>query len=188
MEDKFNTAYGIRYGLLAGFFSLGLGFIYYLFSSAIFSSFWLPTLTGLGSLAVVILLATLGAITYRNQNQGVITLGQGIGTALMVFTTAAVFSIATQWIIPNLIDKQYPERTSALLKEKVGAQMEKWGAPDEAIEKAMKDMGPEKFNPDAAATAKNFGIMMIFYVIISVVIGAFVKRNSKDMIKVENAS
>lgn len=186
--NKFNPNIPVRYGIIAGLISMVVGFIFYLFYTTLFSNFWIATLSGVLMLAFVAFIGVWSGITYRRENGNVVSFAHAFLAVMLVFVINIGMSQVMEWMVPNVIDPEYPVQASKLLREKVSEQMEKMGAPDDQIEKALADMTPEKFNPGPVAIVKKLAATTGIYMVLSLIIAAFIKRNSTDLVRVENTN
>ena len=181
--EKFNPQIPVRFGLIAFAFVLTTGMLMYVFYQAVISSFMLFAAIGLFSLAFVLFLSIWSGITYRRENGGVISFGHAFLAVFIVFFLNSVGSISSQLLVNKVIDKEYAEKASSLLKEKMTDYFDKNNVPEDKAKEAMKDMGPEKFNPPFSEMMKTLAKWLVAFAIISAIIAAFIKRGSGDLIE-----
>ena len=180
--EKFNPQIPVRFGLIAFAFVLTTGMLMYVFYQAVISSFMLFAAIGLFSLAFVLFLSIWSGITYRRENGGVISFGHAFLAVFIVFFLNSVGSITSQLLVNKVIDKEYAEKASSLLKEKMTDYFDKNNVPDDKAKAAMKDMGPEKFDPPFSEMMKTLAKWLVAFAVISAIIAAFIKRGSGDLI------
>ena len=181
--EKFNPQIPVRFGLIAFAFVLTTGMLMYVFYQAVISSFMLFAAIGLFSLAFVLFLSIWSGITYRRENGGVISFGHAFLAVFIVFFLNSVGSISSQLLVNKVIDKEYAEKASSLLKEKMTDYFDKNNVPEDKAKEAMKDMGPEKFNPPFSEMMKTLAKWLVAFAVISAIIAAFIKRGSSDLIE-----
>ena len=181
--EKFNPQIPVRFGLIAFAFVLTTGMLMYVFYQAVISSFMLFAAIGLFSLAFVLFLSIWSGITYRRENGGVISFGHAFLSVFIVFFLNSVGSISSQLLVNKVIDKEYAEKASSLLKEKMTDYFDKNNVPEDKAKEAMKDMGPEKFNPPFSEMMKTLAKWLVAFAVISAIIAAFIKRGSSDLIE-----
>ena len=181
--EKFNPQIPVRFGLIAFAFVLTTGMLMYVFYQAVISSFMLFAAIGLFSLAFVLFLSIWSGITYRRENGGVISFGHAFLAVFIVFFLNSVGSISSQLMVNKVIDKEYAEKASSLLKEKMTDYFDKNNVPEDKAKEAMKDMGPEKFDPPFSEMMKTLAKWLVAFAVISAIIAAFIKRGSSDLIE-----
>ena len=97
------------------------------------------------------------------------------------FCLTLLFSNIISYIIPNFIDTEYPQHLYDIVRNNTAATMEKFGAQDEDIEKALKGITLEQFTPTLMSTLKAFGISLGLGLILSLIVALFVSRPSKEV-------
>ena len=180
--EKFNTKIPVRYGLFALAYVITVGMLLYVFYQTLISSFLLFTAVGLLSLGVALFLAIWSGITYRRENGGVISFAHAFLAVFIVFVFNSVGNISSQLLINRVIDPQYAEKASSLLKEKMSDRFEKMNMTEDQIKEAMKGMTAENFDPPLMKQLKTFAISLVIFAVISAIVAAFIKRGSGDLI------
>jgi|GEM_PF-570137 hypothetical protein len=180
--EKFNAQIPVRYGVIAFAFILTLGLLMYVFYQSVVTNFMLLGTIFLFAFALVLFLAIWSGISYRRENGGVISFGHAFLAVFIVFVFNAVANPVAQLLINKVIDKQYAEKASSLLKEKMSDYFDKNNVPEDRAKEAMKDMGPEKFDPPFMKQMQTMAYMLAFFAIISAIVAAFIKRGSGDLV------
>jgi len=181
--EKFNPQIPLRYGLIAFAFAITIGLLMYVFYQAVLSSFLLSGAIGLFSLAMVLFLGIWSGIAYRKMNGGVISFGHAFLAVYIVFVCYSVSYPISLVLINKVVDKDYAEKASSLLKEKMTDYFDKYNVPEDKAKEAMKDMGPEKFNPPFIELMKSLAKWLAAFAVIAAIVAAFIKRGSKDLIE-----
>ena len=176
MNPKFNVP--IRYGIIAALVMIIISFLSYLFYRQLFGSFGMQIGVGLFFLAIAIFIPVWGGVTFRRDIGGIISFKDAFIGVFIICALSSAGSCLMQYLIPNVIDKQYAEEITQYLRNTTSAYMEKMGAPDEKIDETMKQFTVEKFQPDLATTGKSFLKYLGFNAILSLIIAAFIRRNS----------
>lgn len=180
--EKFNTKIPVRYGLFAFAYAITIGLMMYVFYQSLVSSFVLMGAMGLLSLGVVLFLAIWSGITYRRENDNVISFGHAFLAVFIVFVFNSVGSISSQLLINKVVDPQYAEKASLLLREKMSDRFEKMNMTDDQIKEATKSMTAENFDPPLIKQVKGVAISLAVFAAISAIVAAFIKRGSGDLI------
>lgn len=179
---KFNTQIPVRYGIIAFAFILTLGLMMYVFYQSVVTNFALLGAIFLFAFALVLFLAIWSGISYRRENGGVISFNHAFLAVFIVFVFNAVANPTAQILINRVIDTHYAEKASSALKEKMSDYFDKHNVPEENAKEAMKDMGPERFDPPLMKQVKTLAYTLAFFALISAIVAAFIKRGSSDII------
>lgn len=138
---------GLKYGLICGLVSLVLIFGGWAAGDTVFASLqmygtFIPYIFG------IILFA---AFAIRKQQGGYISFAELLKFSFLAFTVSTVLVGIGNLMLFNLIDNGLSQRMAEIGLEKTRQMMEKFGASEEDIEKAlastqesMKDTGPKK--------------------------------------------
>jgi len=181
--DKFNAQIPLRFGLVAFASVLTIGMLMYVFYQSVVTSFALFGAIGILSLALVLLLGIWSGISYRRENGGAIHYGHAFLAVYIVFVFNAVGSTSSILLVNKVIDRDYAEKASALLKEKMSDYFDKNNIPEDKAKEALAGMGPEKFDPPMIELLKSLGISLLVYGIVAAIVAAFIKRGSSDLIE-----
>jgi energy-coupling factor transporter transmembrane protein EcfT len=180
--EKFNPQIPVRYGLIAFAFILTLGLMMYVFYQSVVTNFAMLGAIFLFAFALVLFLAIWSGISYRRENGGVISFGHAFGAVYLVFVLSSAGNILTQQLINKVIDKQYAEKASQLLREKMEDRFDKMNMDEDKAKETMKNIGPENFDPPAAKVLQSTLIFLAIFALVSAIIAAFIKRGSGDLI------
>ena len=156
------TSVGLRYGLLTGLVSIIISF-------GLFVSHQEAGPLRFVTFAVLIAGMVLGMIFFKQNNQGFMSFGQGVGTVLsaVVGLLSGIFS----YVYMNIIDPSVVIR----MTEKIRADMEaRGGMSDEHIDQAMAISGKMMNGPIMLVTAL-LGTILVG-VILAMIISAFIKH------------
>ncbi len=110
------------------------------------------------SIAVWIGVLYWGMTEFKKANNGLLTLGQGVGLGVIAIAIGAVISTAFMYVYAMYLDPSYFQQILEVSRE----QMENRGMDEEAIELALSQ------------TRDFFWVGLIFAVIFSIVIGTIV--------------
>lgn len=129
---------------------------------------------------IVLLLMVYTPILIRGENNNNISFSHALISAFIVGSLTVSSLTCFQLILPN-IDKEYAGKLYLVSKEKVEEQGERLGYSDEQIKQATnmaKNIQSNKLVWVAAIL-----IVLFLSFIVSLIIAAFVKRNSTDIIE-----
>lgn len=170
----------IRYGLIGGMIMCVISLVSYIFYAQLFGSMWSQMIFGLLTMGVMIFIPVWGTVTYKHQI-GKVTFTEVVTASMIIIFLTLLFSNIISYIIPNFIDTEYPQHLYDIVQNNTAATMEKFGAQDEDIEKALKGITLEQFTPTLISTLKAFGISLGLGLILSLIVALFVSRPSKEV-------
>lgn len=131
---KSSLTYGAYLGLISIFLSVVIWAGGVIESMGIFGGI----IIGLLSLVVSFIIVLLFAKAYRNKEMGgYITFGQAFQFTFLVIVFSTIISMIYTYIFNAFIAPDYMENLMAVMQEKTMAYMEKVGAPEAQIDKAI---------------------------------------------------
>jgi len=176
--NKFSTP--LRYGVIGFMVMCIISFLSYFFYRQLFGSFYMQIAIGLLFFGISIFIPIWGGISFRKESGGIISFKDAFIAVFIIYAVSSLGSSCMQYLIPNVIDTEYPEQLLELIKDTTEESMEKFGAPGEQIEKTMEGFTLEQFKPSLLQTLKTYGMYMLFGIVLSLIIAAFIKRNSES--------
>lgn len=161
----------LTYGVILGVVSIIISLINYSFGN-IFKPHWSISLLNFLSMIVVIVLAVKA---FKVSNAGFLTLGEAVKIGLGVALIAAIIGIIYTLIFMKVIEPNFQEEMKAFLEQ---TYYEKFpDMPEEQIEK-MVEMG-KKFSSPGWIAIFSLGGSLLFGLIISLITGAFMKKEEQ---------
>ena len=180
--EKFNSQIPVRYGIIAFSMAVTIGLLMYVFYTFLIAHFLMYIAIGIISFGLVLFLGIWSAISYRRENAGVISFAHAFLAVFLVFVFSSTGNILTQVLVNKVIDTHYAEKASALMKDKMSDYFDKNNMPEDQAKEALKEMGPEKFDPPFAQLLLSTLKFLGFFGLISAIVAAFIKRGSGDLI------
>jgi len=180
--EKFNPQIPVRYGLVALGVAVTLGLLMYVFYQQVFASMMFTMGIGIFSFGILLFLGIWSGITYRRENGGVISFAHAFLAVFIVFVINIAGSNGTQLLINNVIDKQYAEKASSYMKEKMTDRFEKMNLDEAKIKESTKDINAETFNPPLLKQLKTISYSLLMMAVIAALVALFIKRGSSDII------
>ncbi|MDB5282650.1 MAG: hypothetical protein JWO06_1725 [Bacteroidota bacterium] len=177
--NKFSVP--IRYGVIGALVYATIGFISYMLYRQLFSSFMTQILFGIVVFGIGIFIPVFGGVTFRRAQGGSLSFKDAFLGVFIICAVSAVGSSVMTYVIPNIIDTEYPQKSMDLIQSTTRETMEKFGAPDEKIEEAMQRFKIENFKPGVVSTLKGYGISLIWGLVLSLIIAAFIRRNNEKI-------
>lgn len=180
--EKFDVKIPLRYGILIFTAMMVIGMLMYVFYQSLVSSFLMFALIGIISLALLLFLGIWCGITYRREHGGIISFGHAFLAIYIVFICFSLARPVSMILINKLIDRQYAEKASSLLKEKMTDYFEQHNVPEDKAKEALDKMGPEKFDPPIAEQLKDLAGWLVGLAAVALIAAVFIKRGSADLI------
>lgn len=174
-----NFSLPIRYGLIGGFIVCIISVFSYLFYRQLFSGFVMQAIFGFAFLAMLVFIPVWGTVSFKRE-LGKLTFQQAFLCSVTILAITLFFSGVLGYLIPNVIDPDYPEQLHELITKTTAESMEKFGAPDDKIEETLEAIKLEDFTPTLEATVITYGKQLGMGIVLSVLIALFVSRPSKD--------
>jgi hypothetical protein len=172
-------AIAVRYGVIGALITCIISFLSYLFYRQLFGSFTMSMATRFIFFAIGLFIPIWGGITFRRANNGNISFLEAFTAVFIIYMITAFAAVMMSYLICNVIDPQYPDNLTELLKNTTRDTMEKFGAQDDQIEKTMEQFKVENIRPTMRSSVMQIGISAIIGAVLSIIVGLFIKRNSE---------
>lgn len=158
------TSVGLRYGLLTGLVSIIISF-------GLFVTHQETNPLRYATFMVLIAGIVLAMNSFKQNNQGFMSFGQGVGIGAMLSAVVGVLSGIFSYVYMSFIDPDVVSR----MTEKIRSDMEaRGGMTDEQIDQAMA-MSVKFMNGPFTLIAAVLGTLLVG-VILAMVISAFIKN------------
>jgi hypothetical protein len=128
---------------------------------------------------IPIVFAVIAAITKKRQNEGYLNFGEALKGVFLVFVISAIGSSLFSYVMFNFVDIPFREALMQQTAETTRELMEKFGAPEEEIDKAIE----QSFSGNPYSLGKiflGFAIACIIWFIIALIVAAIVKRTKPE--------
>lgn len=170
MEERASIkSVGIKWGLILGILSIA----FFMVGIALGD----PNMTALRwlSILVIIVVIVMAHREYKNNGDGFMTYGQGLGLGTLVAAVSSVISAVFSYVYIKFIDDNFMENSRQMQIQ----EFEKQGMTDEQIEMAV-EMSARFTTPEMILVIGIvFGIFIGF--IISLIVSAFTKNNNPEL-------
>ncbi len=164
-----NTA--VKNGLIIGVILIVISLVHQL--AGLSSNIFISMIVGLLSMVLYAVAAYRAIKEHRDVDLGGnITLGRGFLTGWVAALVAGVVTSIFSLVYINFIDPSSAQEAMDAARE----LMEKFGAPEEEIEKAMKDAENRLSNP-LTLFMQGFGTAAVIGAIASIIVAAMLKRD-----------
>lgn len=176
-ESPFQAA--VRPGLTIGLVSLALTFFAYFIDSTLLASGWF----GLVAIVVFFVLIIYFGTQYRNEIGGYMTFGTAFNFSFITMILSGLVGLVGQILLFQVIDPSLPGVLADISFESSLKMMESLGQNPDSMDPAVLD--EIRNTTDSSFTLggqiKNFGIALIAYAVIALILGAILKKKDKSL-------
>ncbi len=176
--EKYNTPF--RYGFIGGIVMCIVSIVTYIFYNQLFGSLSMQAIFGFVMLGIMIFIPVWGTVTFKRQ-LGALTFSEAFITGMIIISMTLFFSSTISYVIPNVIDTDYPQQLYDKVRNTTMESMEKFGASDEQIEESLERVKIEDFKPTLLTSVRSFGISLGVSSLLCLLIAAFVSRKEKPV-------
>lgn len=169
------TGEALKYGIICGLVALLLLFGGWSMGTEKFVS--LQYISAFVPYMIAILI--IGGIQVRKTNDNVLTFKDALKFSFLSYVIAAVLIAIATYILYNIIDKDLTQRSLEISLEKTRRLMEKFGASEADIDKAMERAEKQKESTGIAQIFLGLGLGLIWDFVKSLLIALVIKREKK---------
>jgi hypothetical protein len=176
-QSPFQAA--IKPGITMGLVSLAVTFIAYFIDSTLLASGWFA----LVALVIFFALIIYFGNQYRTEIGGFMTFGTAFNFSFIAILISGIIGLVGQMLLFHVVDPELPGVLADASFNTTIEMMEKFGAsadslPPDALDKMKQDT---MNNFTVMGQIKAFGIGIIFYAIIALILGAILKKKDKSL-------
>jgi energy-coupling factor transporter transmembrane protein EcfT len=181
MEEQPQTPFqaAIKPGLTIGLISLAVTYLVYFINSTLLVSAWF----GLISLVIFFVLIIFLGTQYRTELGGFMNFGTAFNFSFITLLISGLIGIVGQILLYQVIDPSLPEVLADQSMKSAMEMMERFGANPEMMSTEQMDeirnRTLEGFS--IGGIVKNFGIVLIIYAIIALILAAILKKRDKSL-------
>jgi hypothetical protein len=162
----------VKWGLFLGGVNVVYLLLLYIVDVSLLISFWNSAI----SLVLVVVFMVLGTREQRKLNDNALPYGEAVVTGIGIGVISSIVGVAFNAVLYNVIDPGLADTIKELTIENTASMMEKFGASDADIEKALEGMEARDFKQDFRSLVTALLISSIFSAVVALIVGAFVKR------------
>ena len=169
----------VRPGIILGLFSLVLTYVAYFIDSSYLASGYF----GLVALVLFFALIIYFGKEYRNELGGFMSFGTAFNFSFFTILISGLIGLVGSILLFHVIDPSLPQVLGEITFESQLEMMEKFGAsPDSLAPEVLDDMREASAsNFTLIGQLKGFGIGLIAYAIIALILGAILKKKDKSL-------
>lgn len=166
---------GLKYGSICGLIAVLIMYGSWAaglntFVAVQFWSSWIPYM-------IVILI--VAGLSIRKQNGGYLSFAEGLKFTFFSYVVVAVIMAIATYILYNIIDKDLTQKSMQIALEKTRVMMEKFGASEADISKAMKRTEEKSMDTGIGKILLGTGIGLIWDFIKSLLITLIIRKEEK---------
>jgi len=165
-------------GLLYGLIAAGIAIVFTLVLYILGASYFVHPIAFL-AYAIPIVFAVLAGKAQKKEQGGYLEFSQALKTVFTVFVIWSFFATAFSYVLLNFIDVPFREAMAQQAAEKTEEFMQKFGAPQKDIDKAVE----EALNGNSFSFKNQFlgfALGSIFWFLISLIIAAIIKKKKPE--------
>tara|TARA_B100000678_G_C18053277_1_gene439564 strand:+ start:108 stop:653 length:546 start_codon:yes stop_codon:yes gene_type:complete len=162
----------LRFGYIIGGIGVAYTLIAYLIDLTLLTTWW----TGILFLILLIVLLCVAVGQVKSKMGGYISFKDAFSTFFVAGLVASLISTTVTVLLFNVVDPEAAERLNELTIESTVRTMEKFGAPEEVIDKQVEELqGKNQFSLTSQLWTFLGGLL--FYAILGAVVAAIMKKN-----------
>ena len=167
--------HALKSGVILGVVGILISLIVYIIDPLLMIKWWFS----LSSLVLFIALVSYFGIQYREMLGGFVSFKIAYIYSILTFVLAGLIGTAFSILLFQVIDPDLPQLISEAIIEQTVEMMEGFGANQEIIDEAIEDADPAA-SFTVMGQIKSFGMVLIFYAVMSLITGAIIKRKVPD--------
>jgi len=168
----------LKAGIIIGLVSLVIYYVAYFIDAEMLSSAWL----GFAMLGISLGLVIYFGIDFRNDLGGFMSFGVAFQFVFITFIISGLISTVGNILLFQVIDPSLPGVLADAQLESTLALMDRFGAGDQISSDQMVEMRASfEESRSAFGMIKAFGISLIIYAILALILGAIIKRRDKSL-------
>jgi hypothetical protein len=166
------------YGILGGLILIALQTLIYIvnvewIASPLTSFLYIPLL----------FLMVWGSISHRTNQGGYFTFGQAFITVFLIGLIGSVLFNLFSFVLIKFIDPNITQIIKDNAMETATKMMERFGAPDDEIEKAVRDIKYQDFSPSLKSESMRHISSLLINSFLSLLIALFVRKKNPNEIE-----
>ncbi len=171
--DKTLREFILKWGLIIGLCQCTSSLLSYLLGLE-----WMVSFTFV-FVNIVILIGgpVYSAVIWKKQNGGYLSFKNSFIIIMLVFAASGFVLLGYNVLMYTVIDPGIPEKVKDAVVEKTFTMMERFGAPEDSIEKAMEELEKTDMQYSPASLIKGYFSSWIWGTVISLIGAAIIKKN-----------
>ena len=151
---------------------------------SLFTTWWLGILIAVAGIVITV----LGANKFKASQGGFMSFKDAFMVSFLILFVAGLISTLFNMLMFNVIDPEFAEQLNQAILENTINAIEKFGAPEATITEQIYKMEAQGGQFSFGNQVKSFGMGLIFYAIIALIIAAFTKKKAPEFMDTDNAA
>jgi hypothetical protein len=173
-SNLFNHA--LKFGFIIGIVNIIIGILAYMVGETLMVKWWF----GLLIIVINIALIVYSGSQYRSSIGGYMNFKTAFSVTFVTFFIAGIIGTIFNILLYQVIDPELPGRLATAAIEQTEQMMTNMGAPADRIDEQMQTIeGRMNDQFSLMGQIKGFGIALIIYVVLSLILGAILKKSEK---------
>ena len=167
----------LRWGLILGAVSIALTAIAYAVDYSLFADLKF----GLISFAIIIGITVYAGISYRKQIGGFIYFKNAFLHAFLTLAISGLLSTVFSIVLYSVVDPELPQKVADASIESTQKMMEKFGMPEDQLEKALEDARKDmegRYTP--IGLVKTYIWVVVGFAVFALIVGLIVRRKQPE--------
>jgi len=176
MEKNSLFNHALKFGFIIGIVNIIIGVLAYMVGEALMVKWWF----GLLIIVINIGLVVYSGNQYRSSVGGFMNFKTAFSVTFLTLLFAGILGTIFNILLYHVIDPELPARLTKAAIEQTEQMMTNMGAPADRIDEQMAAVEGRLENQfTLMGQIKGFGIGLIIYVILSLILGAILKKSEK---------
>jgi hypothetical protein len=176
MEKNSLFNHALKFGFIIGIVNIIIGVLAYMVGEALMVKWWF----GLIIIVINIGLVVYSGNQYRSSVGGFMNFKTAFSVTFLTLVIAGVLGTIFNILLYQVIDPELPARLTKAAIEQTEQMMSNMGAPADRIDEQMAAVEGRLENQfTLMGQIKGFGIGLIIYVVLSLILGAILKKSEK---------
>lgn len=176
VQEPSLLSHALRSGVIVGGITVILTLIIYLIDPALMVSMWMILF-----LILITVLVVIFGIQYRNQTTGYLSFGNAYKHGLYTFIVAGLVGLLFNLLLHNVIDPELKDYLIEVSIENAQSMARSFGVDEAAIDQMEEDTRERSASSyTLMGQLQGFGLALIFYLILSLITGAIVKKRNPE--------
>ncbi len=177
MEKTGLFNHALKWGLIIGIVNIILTILVYIIGEGLMIKWWF----GLSILVINIILIVYAGKQYRTAIGGYMSFNKAFSVVFMTLVVAGIITTLFNIILYQVIDPDLPNRLTQAALEQAEQMMARFNMPADQMDEALAQAEERTAGQfSVTGSIKGFGISLIFYLVVSLIIGAIIKRKEKE--------
>lgn len=172
MQQEGFWNYIMKYGLVLGLSQVILTLFAYILGIEYMTSYWLSGIV----LILIISVVIYSGIQWRKLNGGHLSFGNAFFVMFFVYAAAGIITLLFNFVLYNVINPDLASSMQEAIIDKTMESMERWNAPEEAVEETMMRLQNMEENFSITSMTIGYFWSLIMGAVLSLIVSIFVKK------------